>query len=878
MAQMKESWWETLKRLKDECVTIMADIKKNAAGIAQNAADIAVERAKQPLRYKGNVATVSALPTEGNEVGDMWNVTSTENNYVWNGESWDPMAGVLNLPEASTIVSGVSKLGTDLTVSDGASVGKNASGQLFVGTGSVSTPGVYKLGTSVEVSDNTAGMVGLTGAGGLAVRFATDSLGGVVKTGGNGVGTNNNVLNLNLRAQHSGLNFDNRALYVNTDEQNEHPAEGEAASVATNVGGKLVVVDASTTRKGAVKIAEDENDEGATSVLSASKSKELLGAKADKTSLREEAEAREKADAESEARLDALEAKFPVLGLGWFKPDSSVEADSTAGRLDDKRRILIGLDKTGKVVKLEYGSFGSDGLWHDTTGIYAGIYVKRWDHEKQEWKTPVPAPHATGKTYSENTIDRLGILPWAGIRDAVLDNEVNGVAFEQHVVKIPQFRFCKKYHATIRWKSEASDTGYVDETGELKIMLSVPPAESFSIGYDADGLGTNVVTLTPEDFPVHDAFVVPDNAGGTREASHVCVAKYFGTHLSCGGTTVVTSRPVASRNSAPNRGQGTQYCENNNLGTLGSRYTTVHSTAAQLQLLTDLMEVEFATRDIQSVNTGACSNNSGIGMNTSSEWQFCNAENLDDFARRGLEEIRASGWVDYYGKLKTESDRASNPEAAETQSTGKEYLTRFNWRGIEGGLFESCANFVSDMELLCYASEEIPSGLVSADFAQELVAAGVATEDAETGTLTAVSGGCHIMAIRNPETPFSEIYRGTGSAASDRDNFVANYVSTGKYRVVELVAPTTNGSTQYFENVPYGMEWAQKTSNESDGNVHGVDFGFWANASVKMRRIYVGGYCVASKSEFGLRYVAANINASIENLPVGPRACFVPIS
>ena len=865
MAQMKESWWDTLKRLKDECVTIMADIKENAAGIAQNAADIAVERAKQPLRYKGNVPTVSALPAEGNEVGDMWNVTSTENNYVWNGEQWDPMAGVLNLPEASTIVSGVSKLGTDLTVSDGAAVGKNASGQLFVGQGSANTPGVYKLGTGVEVSDNTAGMVGLTGAGGLAVRFATDSLGGVVKTGGNGVGTNNNVLNLNLRVHHSGLDFDNRALYVNTDEQSEHPAEGEAASVATNAGGKLVVVDASTTRKGAVKIAEDENDEGATSVLTASKSKELLDLKADNKALEE-----------NTARIEALENRFPVLGLGWFKPDSSVEADATAGRLDDKRRILIGLDKTGKVSMLKYGSFGADGLWHDNTGVYAGIYVKRYDHEKQAWKAPVPAPHATGKTYAENTLDTMGILPWAGIRDAVLDNEVNGVAFEQHVVKIPQFRFCKKYHATIRWKSEASSTGYVDETGELKIALAKPPAEAFSIGFNADGAGTGVVTLTPEDFPVHDAFVVPDGNGGTREASHLCVAKYFGTQLNCGGTQVMTSRPVASRNSAMSRGQATQCCENGNLGKLGSRYTECSSTAAQYQLIVDLMEVEFATRDIQSVNTGATKYDETIGMNYTQEWQHCNAENLDGFERRGLEGVRASGWVDYYGKLKTEYDRASDPAAAETQSTGKEFLTRFCWRGIEGGLFCSATNFISDMELMCWASEEIPASLISADFAQELVAAGVATEDAETGVLTAVSGGCHIMAIRNPETPLSDIYRGTGYAASDRDAFVANYVETGKYRVVELIAPTERYFTQHFESILFGMEWPQKTASESDGNVHGVDFGFWTAPSLKMRRLFAGGNCGSYTSYFGLRYVHADSSASSASWTTGSRACFIP--
>lgn len=654
-------------------------------------------------------------------------------------------------------------------------------------------------------------------------------------------------------------------------------AQEAAASAQTASNGASAAASSASAAKASETASASSASAAAASSASASASAESASQSASTaTAKAEEIAQSAEAIASNTARIEALENRFPVLGLGWFKPDASVEADATAGRLDDKRRILIGLDKTGKVSMLKYGSFGADGLWHDNTGVYAGIYVKRYDHEKQAWKAPVPAPHATGKTYAENTLDTMGILPWAGIRDAVLPDEINGVAFEQHVVKIPQFRFCKKYHATIRWKSEASSTGYVDEVGELKIALAEPPAEAFSIGFDADGTGTGVVTLTPEDFPVHDAFVVPDGSGGTREASHLCVAKYFGTTLNCGGTQVMTSRPVASRNSAPNRGQATQFCENGNLGTLGASYTEVSSTAAQIQLVVDLMEVEFATRDIQSVNTGATKYNSTIGMNYTQEWQYCNAENLDDFERRGLEGVRASGWVDYYGRLKTEASRANDPAAAETQSTGKEFLTRFCWRGIEGGLFCSMIPFVSDMELMCWASEEIPASIISADFAQELVAAGVATEDAETGVLTAVSDGCHIMAIRNPETPLSQIYRGTGSEASDRDNFVSNYIATGKYRVVELVAPTVRGGTQYFENIPYGMEFPQKTANESDGRVHGVDYGWWANASLKMRRLFVGGVCGGSTSYYGLRCVFADSAASGASWPAGSRACFIP--
>ena len=47
-----------------------------------------------------------------------------------------------------------------------------------------------------------------------------------------------------------------------------------------------------------------------------------------------------------------------------------------------------------------------------------------------------------------DTMDALLRLPGVGRKTAnlLLPDEINGVSFEQHVVKIPQFRFCKKYH------------------------------------------------------------------------------------------------------------------------------------------------------------------------------------------------------------------------------------------------------------------------------------------------------------------------------------------------------------------------------------------------------------------------------------------------
>lgn len=49
------------------------------------------------LKYKGSVATYSALPSTGQEVGDMWNVLDTGKNYAWTGTEWDDLAGVVDL-------------------------------------------------------------------------------------------------------------------------------------------------------------------------------------------------------------------------------------------------------------------------------------------------------------------------------------------------------------------------------------------------------------------------------------------------------------------------------------------------------------------------------------------------------------------------------------------------------------------------------------------------------------------------------------------------------------------------------------------------------------------------------------------------------------
>ena len=49
------------------------------------------------MHYKGTKASVSALPTTGNVIGDLWNVEDTGANYAWNGTSWDKLSENIDL-------------------------------------------------------------------------------------------------------------------------------------------------------------------------------------------------------------------------------------------------------------------------------------------------------------------------------------------------------------------------------------------------------------------------------------------------------------------------------------------------------------------------------------------------------------------------------------------------------------------------------------------------------------------------------------------------------------------------------------------------------------------------------------------------------------
>lgn len=52
-------------------------------------------------KYKGSVATVSALPSSGNTTGDVYDVQENDMNYAWNGTAWDALGEVFSITAIS---------------------------------------------------------------------------------------------------------------------------------------------------------------------------------------------------------------------------------------------------------------------------------------------------------------------------------------------------------------------------------------------------------------------------------------------------------------------------------------------------------------------------------------------------------------------------------------------------------------------------------------------------------------------------------------------------------------------------------------------------------------------------------------------------------
>lgn len=84
-----------------ELPTASADTKggvKIGAGLKMDGDVLSATATAKVYTPKGSVATYSALPTEGNEEGDVYNVEDTGMNYAWTDKGeWDALGGIVDL-------------------------------------------------------------------------------------------------------------------------------------------------------------------------------------------------------------------------------------------------------------------------------------------------------------------------------------------------------------------------------------------------------------------------------------------------------------------------------------------------------------------------------------------------------------------------------------------------------------------------------------------------------------------------------------------------------------------------------------------------------------------------------------------------------------
>lgn len=119
----------------------------------------AVDKFTEPLSYKGEVVTKQNLPVQAQN-GDMYNVTSENKNYIYNGTNWVPYSSTLDLEylENNTKTTKTTQVSTELTIQDSA----NANAKLDIKNGKTeqetSTTGKNKF----QIGERTENAVGVT--------------------------------------------------------------------------------------------------------------------------------------------------------------------------------------------------------------------------------------------------------------------------------------------------------------------------------------------------------------------------------------------------------------------------------------------------------------------------------------------------------------------------------------------------------------------------------------------------------------------------------------------------------------------------------------------------------------------------------------------
>ena len=144
-------------------------------------------------KYKGSVASQSALPSSNQVVGDVYNVEDTGDNYAWDGSKWDKLAGTVNLSGYLTIANAsqtyqvkgdyatntalaakadASALANYLTLAGGTLTG-NLTAPTFIGAlqGNASTASALATARTISITGDASGSTTFNGSANATITL-----------------------------------------------------------------------------------------------------------------------------------------------------------------------------------------------------------------------------------------------------------------------------------------------------------------------------------------------------------------------------------------------------------------------------------------------------------------------------------------------------------------------------------------------------------------------------------------------------------------------------------------------------------------------------------------------------------------------------------
>lgn len=138
------------------------------------------------MRYKGSKDTYAELPSEGNEIGDVWNIVGADaennvragDNFAWNGTGWDNLGGAVVLDGYAT----KDDLDGKVDKVEGSRLMTSAEGEKLAGIATGAEVNVVKSVDEAEFTLDENGKLNIKALGQDKITGLADALAGKVST------------------------------------------------------------------------------------------------------------------------------------------------------------------------------------------------------------------------------------------------------------------------------------------------------------------------------------------------------------------------------------------------------------------------------------------------------------------------------------------------------------------------------------------------------------------------------------------------------------------------------------------------------------------------------------------------------------------------